>query len=535
MTDNVTTLPVRSAQDFPLPDDLRCLALEYSCRVPKGTEGKDINESLQPVYALAHELDGRAGEHNNLDDVTLWTEYTEGKKTIFGTVPRGYRYRVNVIGARADIERWLKEGLFREDYEPNGRISLEHSKILDYLPTEADEENGFAATWFLSEEQYAACPKISGDPDPVAAYALLKQNWDQFVGAVRKWARTDADLAPFQQLKTACRGDLVAVGRMLARHVARRQIEPVTFLVDGLVPNNNMTLLLGASEVGKGALLLQLACYAAMEKPDFLGQPLNAGSGLVVFLHGEDSPEEIKRRATLLCGGPVPARLITIPYDSRSIKKTLEDEVGAADVDLVVIDPARKYLRGDEDSSDPTNTLFNEVADFIEQKHSAAVIAHHLKRYAKPRSLAEVKQAMRGSQVFWDRPRVVLGVYRIGDVTTVGLMKHNLDEEVMISEPLKSRRDPAQFRHVLADGAATEKDTDDASAATEDERVLAALTRLTDDGQQVKGTRNLFDLAPPELQGMSRRAIERAVKNLKEQRLVVSGTRGELIVIPPRP
>ena len=51
---------------------------------------------------------------------------------------------------------------------------------------------------------------------------------------------------------------------------------------------------------------------------------------------------------------------------------------------------------------------------------------HHLQKNANPKSAADVLDLLRGSQVFIDRPRVVIGMYRDGPYTVAGLAKNNI-------------------------------------------------------------------------------------------------------------
>ena len=68
---------------------------------------------------------------------------------------------------------------------------------------------------------------------------------------------------------------------------------------------------------------------------------------------------------------------------------------------------------------------------------------HHLSKGAKPKSAREVLDELRGSQVFIDRPRVVIGMFREGPKTIIGLAKCNIppslgmviDERVFAHNP----------------------------------------------------------------------------------------------------
>ena len=62
-------------------------------------------------------------------------------------------------------------------------------------------------------------------------------------------------------------------------------------------------------------------------------------------------------------------------------------------VALLVVDPARKFFRGDEDGSDAVSDFFTKLEVFARQKNCAVLVLHHLKRNATPRTISEVWQA----------------------------------------------------------------------------------------------------------------------------------------------
>jgi AAA domain len=541
MKEDVTSrAPERNATDvqFPLPDDLRLVALEYNYRLPELPEDVDERppEHWLPMYALVRELDGEVGQKKSWTDEDIYYLRIYGDrdhddaKTIFGEVRRGIRCRVNVVTTRADAERWAEDefALF-EAIGWSSDVQLMQKKILDRLPAVRGDTKGddYFADEFLSPERYKACLKDGSkhDTDPAKAWALLKEHWDEdFVGTVRKWVKTDADLERFRQLKEACRGDLGLVGRQLARLHAQQNFGPVEFLVDGLIPKNNIALLLGNKGVGKSAWLLELACAAATGRAEFMGRKLNPGTGLVAFFYGEDSPQEVDRRAKLICGGAIPPRLMLIPYGGQPVEEMLKTEVGSAALDLLVVDPARKFYEGNEDSSQAANDFMNALGKFNENKGAAVVVAHHLRRNAGPRSVDDVLAAMRGSQAIQDRPRVILAMFRVRDVTTIGVGVHNFDEAVMIPRPVRLRRDAATFRHVPAEDEAPDAAEAKLNDAVERVHVVLARLRAVDPDKPPPGADTLFKLNAPELAGMTRAEVRDALH------LATSPARGETTV-----
>jgi hypothetical protein len=376
-------------------------------------------------------------------------------------------------------------------------------KILDTLPEGTD---GWDHTAFDDEEDFNSC--------------------------VRRWATTAEKLEHFHQLKEACDDNLIEVGKALEILCdERRAPDEVEFLVAGLIPKSCVTLLLGAKGVGKGATLLELACDTAMRRQTWHGFTLDAGNGFAVYLFGEDPPEEIQRRVRLLCDGGRPNLLRLVPYNGMAIEDVLAG-LEHTNVSFLGVDPARKFLRGDEDGSEGTSTFFTALEEFARRKRAAVVVAHHLKRGSAPRSIHDIPACMRGSQVFLDRPRVVLALHRSGDETQFGIAApngqplHNLDVGVMSRDVLRLRRDEATFRHVAVAPPLRKPRTDTAGA----DRVHSALARLVGEGIRVTrtGAGSLFQLDAPETEGMSRGAIDKALRGLEQEGLVVGDAVGVL-------
>jgi RecA-family ATPase len=119
------------------------------------------------------------------------------------------------------------------------------------------------------------------------------------------------------------------------------------------------------------------------------------------------------------------------------------------EVSLVVIDPARKYLTGDENDAGVVSDFFEAIEEFAIRKHAAMVVVHHLAKGAKPGHVSEIYDLLRGSQVFIDRPRVVIGMYRNGENTIAGFAKNNIPPQMgMIQGERHFYRDPERLELV---------------------------------------------------------------------------------------
>lgn len=212
------------------------------------------------------------------------------------------------------------------------------------------------------------------------------------------------------------------------------------FLVNGLIPRGSIVLLAGTGGTGKSSIAHKLCCLVATdwrddEQPLWLGQPINKPrtSGICIYFSGEDGPAIIHARNQIFDPEGRAKRLMfqrTHFTDKNGEESSFADFLGRLkqmpEVPLLVIDPARKYLTGDEDDSAVVSEFFEAIEKFAHERNTAVIVVHHLSKGAKPKSARDVVDELRGSQVFIDRPRVVIGMFREGPKTIVGLGKCNI-------------------------------------------------------------------------------------------------------------
>jgi AAA domain len=334
---------------------------------------------------------------------------------------------------------------------------------------------------------------------------------------------------------SACNG---AFGEML-KVIQRQPAGEQQFIVAGLIPRGVVTLLLARKAVGKTNALLELAVGIAERQATWWDFELHPSDGFVVLLLGEGSIEDAEERVRAMNGGQMPLLLKLQKFNEGTMIEDIIANLKRIKVDLLIIDPARKYYRGDEDSSDAVSTFFTNVEAFANQTKAGLVVSHHLKREAKPRSIHEVPHLLRGSQVWLDRPRVVLAMHRHGSETTFGIPVpdgddplHNMKAASMFSGVRRLRRDEATFTHIPTD--ADKKKGKRTEEQMEDDRVLAVIARLLEEDKRVSSSfkHELFSFKPRkrtwELDDMTRVEVRAAVQRLIEAGRVLKRASGAL-------
>lgn len=236
------------------------------------------------------------------------------------------------------------------------------------------------------------------------------------------------------------------------------------FIVPGLVPRGAITLIGATGGTGKSSLAHQLCVLASIdyapgeEPPKWLGQPLaiEKCQGVCVYFSGEDGPQIINARAAMFDPEGRAKRLMFQRTDfgeGVSFAQHMKRLHKIPDVPIIVIDPARKYLSGDENDAGVVSDFFEAIEEFAITKNAAVLVVHHLQKGAYPNSARDVLDLLRGSQVFIDRPRVVIGMYRDGPYTIAGLAKNNIPPNMgMVTEERVFARDPKRLSLVWLPG-----------------------------------------------------------------------------------
>lgn len=145
-----------------------------------------------------------------------------------------------------------------------------------------------------------------------------------------------------------------------------------------------LTLLCGASKIGKSWLVLQLCCAVASGRP-FLGRPTEQGD--VLYLALEDSERRLKARLTKL--GEAPGSALSFATQCRTLDDGLLDDLhswaeAVQSPRLIVIDTLQKVRGGATPSRANAYAAdyaaMSRLKSFADERHIAVVLVHHLNK-----------------------------------------------------------------------------------------------------------------------------------------------------------
>ena len=370
-------------------------------------------------------------------------------------------------------------------------------------------------------EKIASLPWMGPHSADVDAYITNAHPAD-LVARFRRWEQAGRSIDLYRRL-----------GRRRDRHDGDARVE---WLVEELLPAGMVVLFGGPREVGKSTMMLELAVAAASKEPGstWLGQRLDpiASRGIAVVLTGEDTDAVINSRLERLDPDDQAAGIVVYALDGRPLKEIADEIARMPAVSLIIVDPARRYIEGDEDGSGNVSDFFATLESIVQRTGATVVVVHHLTKNAVPSSLQQVRDTIRGSGVFLDRPRVVLGCFRRSGTTIVGRIKSNLPPDFPIKTEIHLCRDPATLRHALL--AAADQTEGHGPGEQDDlqQGVISAIRHLFAVGEKVTraGANELWEKQVPELKGIGRNRIRATVDQLIAQGFLAAGENGIRIV-----
>ncbi len=297
--------------------------------------------------------------------------------------------------------------------------------------------------------------------------------WRAYDRLPQLWARFGMDAANLEQnLKyfNLCGRNLDFLN-MTGEGRKNTVSEKFEFLIPGWLPKGSVTLLAGGGGTGKSSLVHRLALLTSSDwqkddpNPRWLGSEISKTDcqGLTIYLSGEDSPGIMTARAEIMDSQQRSKRLmfkfgldfgLAADNSGRDIADFLDDLKRLPQVDLVVIDPARKYVAKEGQDNDTANRFFDALEKFAAAKNCGVLIVHNLQREARPSRTQDMLDVLSGAHAFAERPRVVIGLLREGEKTVVGLAKNTMPPKMgMVEGERLFVRDPAVMDLLWLPGA----------------------------------------------------------------------------------
>lgn len=156
------------------------------------------------------------------------------------------------------------------------------------------------------------------------------------------------------------------------------QRQPANYIVDGLLPADDVHVAVGDSGLGKTAWAYQLGLCVANGVP-FLG--MNVRQGRVLYVDMENGREEILKVSRSLCSH---LGIEPFPTDFRCGEGCDVDSLAAAIAEhkpsLVIIDTMRPFNPQAEKSNDEMGKFLQELKAMAREHHCAFLILHHVRK-----------------------------------------------------------------------------------------------------------------------------------------------------------
>ena len=187
---------------------------------------------------------------------------------------------------------------------------------------------------------------------------------------------------------------------------------------------------------------------------------------------------------------------------------------------LLIVDPARSFIKGNEDDSSNVDVALSSLQRFAAEKNCAVVVLHHLRKSARPNSPHEAVEGLRGSGAVKARARVAIGLVRRGDVVSIGVAKKNLPPQYpMQTKTKKFLRQDGVPRLVCFDESALPKpgaNGDEAAMEVAQIARAVAAARARNIPVMRSGRHGIFEVGLPELASMTRNGVRAATMRALE-------------------
>lgn len=166
--------------------------------------------------------------------------------------------------------------------------------------------------------------------------------------------------------------------------------QPAAYIVDGLLPADDVHVAVGDSGLGKTPWAYQLGLCVAAGKP-FLGQAVK--QGCVLYYDLENGREEIVEVGRSLCGflgiSSFPPDFLVLRDEGNPVQ--LWDAAEAHNPSLVLIDTLRAFRPRAESKNEDMASFVGECKRVARQFHCAILLLHHIKKPDKKDDLTALE------------------------------------------------------------------------------------------------------------------------------------------------
>lgn len=309
----------------------------------------------------------------------------------------------------------------------------------------------------------------------------------------------------------------------------KRELTPPEFIVDGLIPRRGVTIITGEGGIGKSFITLELA-YSVATGSKFLSHFHNL-TGPVIMIDLENDEASITRRAQKITAGKRESETVPdhIPVygvekgnlvvselhiDQSKGREALYSSVENYCPCLLIVDPLIAIHSKDENDNGAMRQVIMDLQELARRFNLAVVVVHH------PRKRGMIN----------DAGQMMRGASDLRNAVDSHLFIRKVSKEHLIIEHDKSRHSPPvpKFTIEMMDnedetatyiryaGATSESLEKEAAAR---EAIISALTEC-----KTMQRKDLIAIA--ELDGIAPRTAERALKNLSEEKTIISEKRG---------
>lgn len=181
--------------------------------------------------------------------------------------------------------------------------------------------------------------------------------------------------------------------------------DKIPCLIGEIIPKTGIFTIVGASDTGKSMLLRQMG-ISLVEGSSFLGMPINATHGKVIFVATEDDHIATSYLLRRQAKNPDKLKNIRFHFDTENIPNYLRHELGNELADLVIIDAWSDVFGQNLNDSALIRTTLNEYRSIANAYGVCIGFLHHTGK--RTEKLAPSKNNILSGQGFEAKMRLVI-------------------------------------------------------------------------------------------------------------------------------